>query len=44
MVSSGQVNSDLSSVKLNLTNYDNLIGEMASSWKGMSYDNLNNKV
>lgn len=44
MVSSGQVNSDLSTVKLNLTNYDNLIGEMASSWKGMSYDNLNTKA
>lgn len=40
MVSSGQVNSDLSSVKSYLSNYDNFIGEMGSSWKGASYDNL----
>ena len=44
MVSSGQVNSDLSSIKSNLANYDSFIGEMASSWKGMSYDNLNTKA
>lgn len=44
MVSSGQVNSDLGSIKTYLSNYDNLIGEMASSWKGMSYDNLNSKA
>lgn len=44
MVSSGQVNSDLGSVKTYLSNYDNLIGEMASSWKGMSYENLNYKA
>ena len=44
MVSSGQVNSDLGSIKTCLSNYDNLIGEMASSWKGMSYDNLNSKA
>lgn len=40
MVSSGQVNSDLSSIKTCLSNYDNFIGEMSSSWMGMSYDNL----
>ena len=44
MVSSGQVNSDLGSIKTCLSNYDNLIGEMASSWKGMSYDNLSSKA
>lgn len=44
MVSSGQVNSDLGSVKSFLSNYDNLIGEMASSWQGMSYDNLSSKA
>lgn len=44
MVSSGRVNSDLSSIKLNLSNYDNFIGEMADSWKGMSYENLVSKA
>lgn len=44
MVSSGQVNSDLGSIKTCLSNYDNLVGEMASSWKGMSYDNLSSKA
>ncbi len=44
MVSSGQVNSDLSTIKQNLNNYDNFIAEMAASWKGMSYDNLNAKA
>ena len=44
MVSSGRVNSDLSSIKLNLSNYDNFIGEMADYWKGMSYENLVSKA
>ena len=44
MVSSGQVNSDLGSIKSFLSNYDNFIGEMASSWQGMSYDNLKAKA
>jgi multidrug resistance efflux pump len=44
MVSSGRVNSDLASIKSSLSNYDNLIGEMSGSWKGMSYDNLVSKA
>lgn len=44
MVSSGRVNSDLSSIKSNLSNYDNFIAEMSGSWKGMSYDNLSSKA
>ena len=40
MVSSGRVNSDLASIKSSLSNYDNLIGDMSNSWKGISYDNL----
>lgn len=44
MVSSGQVSSDLSTIKTVLSNYDSLVGELASSWMGMSYDNLNSKA
>lgn len=40
MVSSGQVNSDSSSLKSVLGQYDGHIGELASSWKGDSYDNF----
>ena len=44
MVSSGRVNSDLASIKSSLSNYDNLIGDMSNSWKGISYDNLVSKA
>ena len=44
MVSSGRVNSDLSSIKLNLANYDRLIGDMGTVWKGLSYENLVSKA
>lgn len=40
MVSSGQVNSDASSLKTLFTQYDGFIGELGSSWTGSSYDNL----
>lgn len=40
MVSSGQISSDASSLKSLFTQYDGFIGELGSSWKGSSYDNL----
>lgn len=40
MVSSGLVNSDLSSLKSLFTQYDGFITEMGSSWTGVSHDNL----
>ena len=44
MVSSGRVSSDSSSLKTLFTQYDGFIGEMSSSWKGISHDNLVSKA
>lgn len=44
MVSSGQVNSDSSSLKSVLSQYDSLVGKLASSWKGDSHDNFVSKA
>ena len=40
MVSSGRVNSDASSIKSLLSQYDGFISELGSSWTGSSHDNL----
>lgn len=40
MVSSGQVNSDSSSLKTLFTQYDGYISELSSCWTGASHDNL----
>ena len=44
MVSSGQVTGDLNSLLTNLTSYTSHMGDLASSWKGPSYDNLSSKA
>jgi len=44
MVSSGTVNSDLSSFNNSMTAYDNSIDSLNGSWKGPSYENLNSKA
>ena len=44
MVSSGQVTGDLNTLIGDLTNYSSYMGDMASGWKGPSYDNLNAKA
>lgn len=44
MVSSGKVTSDLSSLTTNITNYSSHVGDLASNWKGPSYDNLSAKA
>ena len=44
MVSSGQVTSDLNSLLTQLNNYSSHIGDLASNWKGPSYDNLSSKA
>lgn len=44
MVSSGNVQSDLSSVKSSFEKYSSTVSDMSSSWKGNSYDNFNSKA
>jgi hypothetical protein len=44
MVSSGQVRSDEETLSTYFTQYDNLIGELAGSWQGASYDNLKSQA
>lgn len=44
MVSSGQVNSDSSSLVSVLSEYNSVISELGSGWKGLSYDNLSSKA
>lgn len=44
MVSSSQVNSDSSSLVSVLSEYDSVISELGSGWKGLSYDNLCSKA
>ena len=44
MVSSGTVTSDLNSLTTNITNYSSHVGDLASNWKGPSYDNLSAKA
>ena len=44
MVSSGRVNSDASSIKSLLSQYDGFISELGSSWTGSSHDNLTAKA
>lgn len=44
MVSGSQVNSDLSSITSAMTNYSNCVNELASSWKGDSYNNFSSKA
>ena len=44
MVSSGKVTSDASSLSSILSTYQSTVSELASSWKGASYDNLSSKA
>ena len=44
MVSSGNVQSDLSSVKGAFSKYSSIVSELGSNWKGNSYDNFNSKA
>lgn len=44
MVSSGQVNSDLSSITSALSQYTSCVTDLSSSWKGDSFDNLSSKA
>ena len=44
MVSRSQVNTDLSSITSAITNYSNCVNELASSWKGDSYNNFSSKA
>ncbi len=44
MVSSGTVSNDLSSLNQNLSSYTSNIGNLAGSWKGASYENINAKA
>ncbi len=43
MVSSGTVRNDMNSLNTSLKGYSNDIGDLASSWRGDSYQNLVNK-
>lgn len=44
MVSGSQVKSDLNNITSAITNYSNCVNELASSWKGDSYNNLSSKA
>lgn len=43
MVSGGTVSGDASSLESYLSNYKSLVGDLSSSWKGSSFDNLSSK-
>ena len=44
MVSGGTVSGDQSSFSSYLSNYQSLISDLSSNWKGASFDNLNSKA
>ena len=44
MVSGGTVSSDLSSLNSYFQSFSSEVGNLSSSWKGISYDNLNTKA
>ena len=44
MVSSGNVNSDKSSVSSSLSSYSSRIDELSSSWSGTSYDSITSQA
>ena len=43
MVSGGQVRSDSSSIATSCTNYSSAVDDLASNWKGSSYDSLHSQ-
>jgi len=44
MVSSGNVQNDLSTVKSAFSKYSSIVSELSSSWKGNSHDNFSSKA